>query len=122
LRTLTVLVAAALFVACAPSKELDVQRARLAAERRNLEATLDGLEDRLVVNQGRVRFWREMRDRHESVSAVACASLDRHVEDIARIQTQERERHASLQGVPRVAGRTPSRLSEPHAGRGGAAD
>jgi hypothetical protein len=119
LRTLTILVACALFVACSPSGELDVHRARLAAERRNLEATFDALEDRLMVNQSRVRFWREMRDRHESVTAVACASLDRHAEDVARIVNRNRERHASLHPSS-VAGRTPDRGSR--SGRGGTAD
>jgi hypothetical protein len=55
----------------------------VAAERRNLELTLDGLEDRLIVNQSRVRFWREMRDRHESVTAIACASQGEHAEEMA---------------------------------------
>jgi len=45
-----------------------VSRARLLSERRDLEATFDHLEDRLIVNQARVRFWREMRERHDVVS------------------------------------------------------
>ncbi len=64
-----------------------MERARLLAERRTLEATFDHLEDRLVVNQARVRFWREMRERHEGVTAIACASLEQHAEDIARRMT-----------------------------------
>jgi hypothetical protein len=68
---------------CAPS-DLEVHRARLAAERRNLEQTLDVLEDRLLVNQARVRQWQDLKSRHESVSAVACASLDQHAEEMAR--------------------------------------
>jgi hypothetical protein len=55
----------------------------VAAEKRNLEATFDRLEDRLLVNQARVRFWREMRDRHESVAAIACASLEEHAMEMA---------------------------------------
>jgi hypothetical protein len=84
LRTLALLAAVALAGACGPSRELEVHRARLAAERRELEATFDHLEDRLVVNQARVRFWREMRERHEGVTAIACASLEQHAEEIAR--------------------------------------
>jgi hypothetical protein len=122
LRTLTIAVVAALFAACAPSKEVDVARARLAAERRNLEATFEALEDRLVVNQARVRFWKEMRDRHESVTAVACATNDRHAEDMARVLNRNLERYAAVQ-ASRVRGQIPAHLlHEPHAGRGGAAD
>ena len=69
LRTLALLVVLPLFAACGPSKELEVKRAQLLAERRDLVATFDHLEDRLVVNQARVRFWREMRERHEGATA-----------------------------------------------------
>jgi hypothetical protein len=84
LRTLALLAAVPLFAACGPSKELELKRAQLLAERRELVATFDHLEDRLVVNQARVRFWREMRDRHEDVTAIACTSLGKHAEEIAR--------------------------------------
>ncbi len=69
-------------LACAP-KDRMIRLERLAAERRALDATFDRLEDRLVVNQGRVRFWKEMRERHESVSAIACAVQDEHAEQMA---------------------------------------
>jgi hypothetical protein len=62
----------------------------MAAERRNLEVTFDALEDRLLVNQARVRFWREMRERHESATAIACASLEEHAYAMARRQLPER--------------------------------
>jgi hypothetical protein len=85
------LLAAAAFAGagCAP-RDADVRLARLEAERRNLEQTLDRLEDRLLVNQARVRLWKELRERHESVSAVACASLEQHAEEIARRQGAQR--------------------------------
>jgi hypothetical protein len=75
-------VAAFVAMACAPA-DRDIRLERLAAERRSLEATFDHLEERLLVNQARVRFWREMRERHESVSAIACASLDHHAHEMA---------------------------------------
>jgi hypothetical protein len=74
--------AAVLAAGCAP-RDAEVRLARVAAEKRNLEATFDRLEDRLLVNQARVRFWREMRDRHESVAAIACASLEEHATEMA---------------------------------------
>lgn len=82
MRTLPLMLAVVFALACAP-KDRDIRLGRLAADRRSLEATFDHLEERLVVNQSRVRFWREMRERHESVSAIACASLDEHAEEMA---------------------------------------
>jgi hypothetical protein len=73
----------ALATGCAP-RDAELRLARLEAEHRSLEATFDRLEDRLLVNQARVRLWRELKERHESVSAVACASLDQHAEEMAR--------------------------------------
>jgi hypothetical protein len=82
LRAMSFVVAAFVAMACAPA-DRDIRLERLAAERRSLEATFDHLEERLLVNQARVRFWREMRERHESVSAIACASLDHHAYEMA---------------------------------------
>jgi hypothetical protein len=76
------LLAAFVVTACAP-KDREVRLARVAAEGRNLEASLDRLEDRLLASQARVRLWRELRERHESVSAIACASQDEHAEAMA---------------------------------------
>lgn len=94
--------------ACGRDDGEGVRRARLAAEHRALSDTLDHLEDRLVVNQARVRFWREMRDRHESVSAVACATLDGHAEEMARLLEQQPSSRPAARRGSRVA-----RLSEP---------
>ena len=81
--TTTVLaVLVALACACAP-KDREIRLERLAAERRALDRTFDHLEDRLVVNQARVRFWHEMRVRHESVSAIACAVQEEHAQEMA---------------------------------------
>jgi hypothetical protein len=79
-----VLVAAALAATgCAP-QDAEVRLARVAAEKKNLETTFERLEDRLLANQARVRFWREMAARHESVTAIACASQTEHAEEMAR--------------------------------------
>jgi hypothetical protein len=75
-------IAAVVATGCRP-KDADVRLARVAAEKRNLEATFDRLEDRLLANQARVRLWREMRDRHESVAAIACVSQQEHAEEMA---------------------------------------
>ncbi len=69
-------------IACAPSDRA-IRLERLQAEKRNLEATFDRLEDRLIVNGSRVRLWQELRVRHESVAAIACASQDEHAAEMA---------------------------------------
>ncbi len=82
LRAPTIVLAAVLVFGCAP-KGRDIRLERLDAQRRALDATFDRLEDRLVADQARVRFWQEMRERHESVSAIACAVQDEHAEEMA---------------------------------------
>ena len=78
------------------------QRARHETERRELEATLDRLEERLLVNQGRVQLWGELGARHESVSAIACASQGGHAEEMARrLLPRERRR---TEAAPAAAG------------------
>jgi hypothetical protein len=113
-RALRILLTAAVAIACAPSDRA-VRIERLETERRNLEATFDHLEDRLLVNQARVRFWQEMRERHESVSAIACASLDEHAEEMAlrRIVPEPSSLHRS-----RVAAVSPSAERVPAAAAG----
>jgi hypothetical protein len=109
---LVVLTAAALVTTgCAP-KDADVRLARVAAEKRNLETTLDRLEDRLLANQARVRFWREMASRHESVSAIACASQGEHAEEMARRSLPpERSLHRARVASAQSAGPGSSRAS-----------
>ncbi len=104
MRALPFVLAAVAAMACAP-RGRDVRLERLAAERRSLEATFDHLEDRLLVNQSRVRFWQEMRSRHESVAAVACASLQEHAQEMA---SRELPRPSSLH-TARVAAAAPAR-------------
>jgi hypothetical protein len=78
------LIAAALAAAGCGPRDAEVRRQRLAAERRRLEGALDELQVRLLANQARVRLWQELRARHESVSAIACASMDEHAAEMAR--------------------------------------
>ena len=99
-------IAVALAVGCA-SRERDARLARVAAEGRNLEASLDRLEDRLLATQARVRLWRELRDRHESVSAVSCASQDEHAAGMALHALPPGSEHSSLHHA-RVAAAAPA--------------
>jgi hypothetical protein len=83
--------------------ELAAHRARWADERRALDAQLEDLQARLLVSQARVRFWTEMRSRHESVTAVACTTQGRHAEAIAHFGEQQRVKTAALTKKNRLA-------------------
>lgn len=52
-------------------------------------AQLEDLQARLLVGADRVRFWDEMRERHESISAIACTSQEAHA--VAMAEHLERE-------------------------------
>ncbi len=106
MRAPTIVLAAVLALACAP-KDREIRLQRLAAERRALDATFDHLEDRLVVNQARVRFWQEMRERHESVSAIACAVQDEHADEMAtrRLPPEHSPLHQARVAAARSEGR-----------------
>lgn len=85
--------------ACAVQPESDraVRRERLDSEHRALVAQIDELQARLLVDAERVRFWEQMRDRHETVSAIACTSQEAHAVAMA-------ESAARLEGAdPRTA-------------------
>lgn len=93
-RTSPPLALAALLALACGSRAPDPRLARLEAERRALEAQLDALEERLLADQARVRFWRELRERHEGVTAIACASQEGHAEQMARHLLATDPRHA----------------------------
>jgi hypothetical protein len=84
-------------------KSLAEYRALWVEERRALEEGLDQLEERLLVDQARVRFWIEMRDRHQSATAVACNVLGQHADAIASFEEQQRRKTDSLAKKHRVA-------------------
>lgn len=95
--------------------------ARHEAERRALEATLDRIEERLLVSQGRVQLWDELGARHESVSAIACASQEEQAEEMARrlLPRERRRSSAEPAAAPtriassRGAARTPASGASP---------
>ncbi len=89
--------------------------ARHDAERRALEATLDRIEERLIVSQGRVQLWDELGARHESVSAIACASQEEQAEEMARRLLPRERRRSSAE--PAAA---PTRIASARTPAGGA--
>ncbi len=61
-----------------------------------LARDLDRLEERLLADQSLVSFWAEMRERHESVSAIAIVNQQRHADGMALLDDRQREkRHAA---------------------------
>ena len=104
-----VLTALLVCAACAapPPKDREVRLERLEADHRALIAQLDDLQARLLVDAERVRFWEDMRGRHESVSAIACTSQEAHA--IAMAQYLERAPDAG----------SPARRPQAAAGPGG---
>lgn len=48
-----------------------------------LQARVAALEERLLADRARVRFWLEMQRRHEGVTAVTCSNLAAHYEAMA---------------------------------------
>jgi len=79
-----VLAVAAVALQGCGARDAEVRRLRGAAEHRSLAASLDRMEERLVASKARVAFWQEMRDRHESVSAIACGAQERQAEEMAQ--------------------------------------
>ncbi len=91
-------VAVAAVLACAAcgvgtTSDRDVRLQRLEADHRALLAQLDDLQARLLLGGERVRFWEEMRGRHESVSAIACTTQEAHA--IAMAEYLEHEQTVS---------------------------
>src|SRR5512138_908201 len=105
---LAVAVVAVAAVACTGRAAIDSARQRRDAERRTMDEQLDRLEERLLADQARVHFWQQMRERHESVSAVACVNLGRHAEGIALLDEKQREKRDALARKNRVATRVVS--------------
>lgn len=68
---------------------------RLAATRAqgaDMDAALDGIEERLLGNQASVKLWTEMAWRHKRVSALACENAAGHVESIERFMAQQEKK------------------------------
>lgn len=78
MKGILLLAVAAAACTVAPPADREVRLARLAAEQRQLMSQLEDLQARLLVGRERVRFWQEMHERHQSVSAISCTSQETH--------------------------------------------
>jgi hypothetical protein len=66
-----------------------------------LTAQVEALEERLLADRARVRFWRELQARHEGVTAVTCANLAAHADamaraDVRRVPAEPRRRRLAV--------------------------
>jgi hypothetical protein len=104
-RRWSILIALLVLGGCGGRSVLEAKRQRWAVERRGLEDSLSTLEERLLADQARVRFWQEMRARHESVTAVACSNLDRHADGMALLGERQHQKLDALARKHRVAAR-----------------
>jgi hypothetical protein len=105
LKRVASLVLALAFAGCGERAAQQARRERLAVERRGLDESLAQIEERMLADQARVRFWQEMRERHESASAIACTSLSRHAEAMAFLAEKQRDKRDALARRHRVAAR-----------------
>lgn len=82
-----------LVAGCADEAELDAQRKRLEAEHAERMRALEAAEIRLLTVAARQRAWRELRERHERVSAIACENMTEHAVAMAEhAEKQKRKR------------------------------
>jgi hypothetical protein len=101
-RFLMLLGLAVLCAGCGHPDEVTRRRQQWAAERAALAGQLDDLGARLLETQARVHFWKEMRGRHEHVSAVACTNLAQHAAGMAAFY-EKVERRVADQRKARTA-------------------
>src|SRR5437588_431830 len=88
-----VLAASALF-ACGrpPSAEDLAELEQVRQESAALNESLNGLETQLIVGRSLVSADRDLRQRHEQVSEVACQNLSDHWSGISRFISNQREK------------------------------
>ena len=83
--------------------EVAARRAEGEAERARLTVQLEVLEARLLDGRERVRAWRDLAQRHEQVSAVACGNVEWHVADMLRAREEEQLLVRAATRAPRLA-------------------
>lgn len=57
-----------------------------------LEMRLDEVEARLLSGLSTVQLWRELAERHESVSQIACENAGEHLREMAAVQKRREKR------------------------------
>jgi hypothetical protein len=73
-----------------PSAEAVASLEQVKADGLKMGQSLSALEDRFLANQSRVLLWKEMANRHESVSAVACDNANTHA--VAMMKYEQKQK------------------------------
>lgn len=86
-----------------PPEALARLEATRAAEK-EMQASLDMVEERLLGNQATLKLWAEMKDRHQHVSELACKNHSAHFDAmVAHLEkNQERARGLKRRRVAQV--------------------
>jgi len=92
-----------------PPPEAQARLEAVKQQGQQLEAATDRLEVRLLGNQERLSLWRELRERHQHVSAVVVRNHSSHMEDMARLLAAQQEKSHRLNR--RFAAASPSLLN-----------
>jgi hypothetical protein len=96
--------ALALSAGCAePPADAEARLAALEAEGQQMDAALDTVEDRLLVNQARMHLWQELGERHKMVSAVHCKHADANLAAILEHEERQEEKARKLKRSHSVA-------------------
>jgi len=72
-----------------PSEEAKASLAAVMADGQQMDEQLSNLEDRFLGTQARVLLWRELAERHKSVSAISCNNATTHA--LAMRQHEQKE-------------------------------
>ena len=75
-----------------PSAEAKARLEQIKLEGRSFDAQLDAVEDRLLGNQTRVSIWQELGQRHQEVSALACANVVKHTDEMVVLRDKQAEK------------------------------
>ena len=65
-------------------------------EMRALESRLDEIEARLLAGLSTVQLWRELAERHQAVSQIACESAEGHLKELVAAERRDRLRRAKV--------------------------
>lgn len=86
-----------------PSDEAKARLAETKASGDALIAKFEGLEDRFLGNQANIKLYDELRERHQSVSAIACANQNEHFAEMVSHLEKTTEKARKLRRSRNVA-------------------
>jgi hypothetical protein len=75
-----------------PSDEAKASLAEVRADGARQTEEWNSLEDRLLGTQAQVHLWRELAERHRSVSALSCQNAETHLVAMAGHQDKQQKK------------------------------